>query len=412
MNFHLARNPGCPRIGRRPLISGFGLAYRERLQVCSREEGLRVKRWAVGLSIAAVVGQFGCGSSDKSSPPGTDAAENDAAESDATSGNDGGQGSPEGSTSVSEAGGGDATIPTGSEAGSDGGGDATTTSSNDAGGDASEAAAPWSPSSLTGLALWLDGHEGLGMTDAGSDAGDGGPGVVWMDRSGNGNNAVGYGPAIGPTALDGQPAVHFDGTDYLLLQDSTSLNWGTNDFLLAVVVQHTTYESPDAGGSTYGALYSKQIYDTAPYQGVGLFANRPGGASNILEQLNEYGTTEVTSAGSGYNDGTPFLVVIHRSSIVLAVDGGADAGDAGASDAAPATTGTMAMLINAVDAGYATGSGYAENVDSTDYPARIGGTQAGQNIVGDIAEVVAVDGTISASDLQNLQTYLVNKYGL
>jgi hypothetical protein len=56
-----------------------------------------------------------------------------------------------------------------------------------------------------------------------------------MDRSGNGNNAVGYGPAIDPTALDGQPAVHFNGTDYLLLQDSTSLNWGTNDFLLAVL---------------------------------------------------------------------------------------------------------------------------------------------------------------------------------
>jgi len=361
-----------------------------------------VKRWALGLSVAVVLGQFGCGSGNSSSPSGTDASGN---------GDDSGQGSPEGSTPVSEAGGGvDATTPASGEAGSDGGVDATTTSSQDAGGDASEAAAPWSPSSLTGLVLWLDGHEGLGMTDGGSDAGDGGPGVLWMDRSGNGNNAVGYGPAIEPAALDGQPAVHFNGTDYLLLQDSTSLNWGTNDFLLAVVVQHTTYV--DAGGSTYGALYSKQIYNDPPYQGVGLFANLPGGSSNILEQLNEYGSTEVTSGGSGYNDGAPVLVVIHRSSIVLAVDGGTDAGDAGASDAAPATLGTMAMLINAMDAGYATGSGYAENVDSPDFPARIGGTQAGQDIVGDIAEVLAVDGTVSPSDLQNLQTYLMNKYGL
>jgi hypothetical protein len=383
-----------------------------------------VKRWAVGLSaLSAVVvlGQVGCGSSNKSSPSGSDASENDA-----TGGDDGGQGSPEGSTSVSEAGGGsDATMPTGSDGGvdattSDGGEDAATsshdggedaaTSSHDGGGDASDAGVAWSPSSLTGLALWLDGHEGLGMTDAGSDAGDGGPGVLWTDHSGNGNNAVGYGPSINPTALDGQPAVHFNGTDYLLVQDSTSLNWGTNDFVLAIVVQHTTYV--DGGGYSYGALYSKQIYDTAPYQGVGLFANLPGGASNILEQLNENSPTELTSSGSGYNDDTPFLVVIHRSSVVLATDGGADGGDAGASDAAPATTGSMAMLINAADAGYATGSGYAENVNSTDYPARIGGTQAGQNVVGDIAEVIAVDGPVSASDLASLQTYLMNKYGL
>jgi len=270
---------------------------------------------------------------------------------------------------------------------------------------AADTGALWTPSSVPGLVLWLDGHAGLGVTDGGVDAGDGGPALQWLDQSGHDNNAIGYGsPAVHPTALGGQPAVHFGGTDYLLVQDSASLDWGTGDFVLAIVVQHTT--STDAG-TPYGTLYSKQIYDTAPFTGVGLFANTPTRTSAILEQLNEFASTEVTSGGTGYNNGSPFIVVVHRS--VTLPDGGVDAGDGG--DAA-GPTGTMNMLIDALDAGFATGAGYAANVNSTGYPARIGGTQYGQNLTGDIAEVIAIQGTVSDANLQNLQNYLMGKYGL
>jgi hypothetical protein len=364
------------------------------------------------LAVALVLGQVACSSSsDKGSSSTTDAAGSDGAGSDAATGDD------DSGTSPTSDGATDATVAPGADASRDAtidatGTDATGTDANGEGDAAHEAAAPWTPYSLAGLVLWLDGHAGLGTLDGGVDGGDAGsdagPPLQWLDQSGLGNNALGYGPAIRATALDGQPAVHFDGTDYLLLQDSTSLNWATQDFALAVVVQHTTYE--DGGGSSYGTLYSKQIYDTAPYTGVGLFANVPGGTSKILEQLNQYGTSEVTSGSSGYNDGTPFVVLIHRAAIVA--DGGADAStDAGDAAAVPAMA-SMSMLINAADAGFATGTGYALDTDSLGYPARIGGTQAGQNLTGDIAEVIAVQGTVSASDLENLQAYLMNKYGL
>jgi hypothetical protein len=370
-----------------------------------------VKRLAMGLAAVVVMAQVGCGSSNKGSPSATDAAGNDA---------EVGEPQEAGTSPTSEGGAdaGDATVATGSDAGHDAtidssseatGTDAAIDSSSDATG---EAAAAWTPASLTGLVLWLDGHTGLSTLDGGVDGGDAGadagPPVQWLDQSGNGNNALGYGPAIHPTALDGQPAVHFGGSDYLLVQDSTTLDWGTNDFVLAVVVQHTTFE--DGGGFSYGTLYSKQIYDTAPYVGVGLFANIPGGTSSILEQLDEFGPTEVTSGGTGYNDGTPFVVVIHRAGNPSdgGVEGGTDGGDA----ATAPTTASMSMLINAVDAGFASGTGYAENVDSVGYPARIGGTQGGQNLNGDIAEVIAIEGPVSAGDLANLQAYLISKYGL
>jgi len=388
-----------------------------------------MRRWAGGLALAVVLGQVGCGSSgNKGSPSATDASENDVSTGETDGGN---EGTPEGSAPAAEAGA-DSTVATVTDAEAD----STVTSNTDAANAdaantdaATEASAPWSPSSLTGLALWLDGHHGLGLTDGGTDAGDGGPAIEWLDQSGNGNNAIGYGtPAIHPTAVDGQPAVHFGGTDYLLVQDSTSLDWGTSDFVVAIVVQHTT--PVDAGTVPYGTLYSKQIADVAPYTGVGLFANTPERTTAILEQLNEYGTSEITSTTSGYNDGVPFLVVIHRAAIPIVVDGGADAaaldaatadasaldataGDAGdAGEAAPTTTGSMTMLINSIGVGYDTGAGYAGNVSSTDYPARIGGTQGGQDLVGDIAEVIAVQGTVSATELADLQAYLMNKYGL
>jgi hypothetical protein len=352
------------------------------------------------LALAAVLGQLGCSSSsDTGSSPATDAAGNDA-----TRGDDGG-GTEAGASEGGAAGmdGGDATVATSMDGGdatvatsTDGATDSSASSLVDSGHEASTAA--WSPSSLSGLVLWLEGNEGLGATDAGSDAGDGGPGVLWVDQSGLGNDAVGYGPAINPSALDGQPAVHFNGADYLLVQDSPSLNWNTQDFVLAMVVQHTTYL--DGGPPVYGTLYSKQIYDTAPYVGVGLFGNSPGGASSILAQLSENSPSELTSGGTGYNSGAPFLVVLHRTG---AWDGGASAEAGG-----PA----MAMLINAADAGYATGQGWAQNVDSNGYPLRIGGTQAAQDLVGDIAEVIAISGPVAPSDLENLQSYLMSKYGL
>jgi hypothetical protein len=269
-----------------------------------------------------------------------------------------------------------------------------------------EASAPWSPSLLSGLALWLDGQKGLSLAAAGADAGDAGPSVLWLDQSGHGNNASGFGsPAISGAALHGKQAVHFGGaTDYLLVSDSASLQWGTGDFVVALVVQHTTFQN-DAG-TVYGTLYSKQIADVSPFGGVGLFANTPSRTSAILAQLST--AAQLTSDTAGYNNGTPFVVLMHRS--VSAADAGSPA-DAGI-DAAAASVGSLGIVINGLDAGANSGVGYARDVSAVGYAARIGGTQYGQDMTGDIAEVIGVQGAVSDADLQKLEAYLKAKYGL
>ncbi len=324
---------------------------------------------------------------------------------------------------------GTADVATGSDAtrGSDGAmtvsndggaGEAASVNPGDGGVDTgSEASAAWTPSSLSGLALWLNGHVGLGLSDGGvgpSDAGDAGtsdagPALVWLDQSGHGNNATGYGsPSINPTAVDGQPAVHFNGTtDYLLLQDSASLQWDSADFVLAIVFQNA---KPTDAGVPYGTLYSKQIADVSPFDGVGLFANTPSRTSALLAQLNSNAASEVTTGSTGYNSDAPFVVVLHRAFVTPDAGIVADAGDAG--DASAPAMASLGLLINGADAGSSTGTGYAGNVSATGYVARIGGTQAGQDLEGDIAEVIGVQGSVSDADLASLQEYLRSKYGL
>ncbi len=277
-----------------------------------------------------------------------------------------------------------------------------------------EASAPWVPSALSGLVLWLDDARGLGLADAGVDGGDAGPPLLWIDQSGHGNNASGMGsPAISPAALHGKPAVHFNGTtDYLLVSDSPTLQWGTGDFVVALVVQHTTFAN-DAG-SVYGTLYSKQIADVSPYGGVGLFANTPSRTSAILAQLSTAAAT--TSGSAGYNNGSPFVVVMHRSidapDAGSPVDAGGDAALDAASDASVPAVASLGILIDGLSAGTNSGAAYARDVSAVGYAARIGGTQYGQDMTGDIAEVIGIQGAVSDDDLAKLEAYLKTKYGL
>jgi hypothetical protein len=216
-------------------------------------------------------------------------------------------------------------------------------------------------------------------------------------------------PSIDPTAVNGHPAVHFNGTsDYLLVADKPSLQWGTSDFTVAVVVQHTT-ATPN-----YGALYSKQDPGTFPYYGVGFWGNSvvTGAGTGLMGEISDKTGGIFDSTMMGLNSGAPFVAILHRAA--LASDAGpvADAASDAAADAAVAASASLGLLVNGVDAGAASGPGYAVNVSAVGFPARIGGTPANQDIKGDIAEVIAVQGSLSDEDIQQLESYLKTKYGL
>jgi hypothetical protein len=268
--------------------------------------------------------------------------------------------------------------------------DAPAHSASDGGGKApAEGDASWSPADLSGLVLWLDAHVGLAYVPATSL-------VSWRDQSTYHNNAIGS-ASIDPAAINGHPAVHFDGdfdssTAYLNVVDAPSLRWGTVSFTVAAVLEHTT---PTDAPHRVGAIYSKQWESEIPFTGVSLWGNTYTN-SGLLAELANSGDAEVSTSRTGFNDGVPFVVVLYRAAASSEPDGGA----------------SMTLFVNGADAGAGTGRAYGIDVTTTAYPARIGGTQYGQNLRGDIAEVVALRGSRTDKELQQLQTYLMNKYAI
>jgi hypothetical protein len=85
---------------------------------------------------------------------------------------------------------------------------------------AEEAAGPFDPSTLPGLALWLDATVGVALTP--SDASDP-PVAAWQDRSGSQHDAVPVGSGTNPPtwvmgALNGRAVVHFASAELQLLR--------------------------------------------------------------------------------------------------------------------------------------------------------------------------------------------------
>jgi hypothetical protein len=210
---------------------------------------------------------------------------------------------------------------------------------------------------------------------------------LWPDRSPSGNSALAVGAAtIRPGAIGGKTAVHFDGTDYLVVADSPSIQFGMGDFVVAMVVQHTT---PTSGRWTYGLLYGKQNVHAPAFPGFALVANSVTYEAGVLwAQVAFDKNSLVTTVEADFNDGHPFYVVVHRlgSNLSIRVNG--------------------CLLVNGA------GVGYTVDVSAAGYALVIGGSDIQQDIVGDIAEVVAVKGATSASDIGNLEAYFKTKYGL
>jgi len=245
-------------------------------------------------------------------------------------------------------------------------------------------AAAWTPHSLAGLVLWLDGTRGVQTSGEAVTS--------WDDQSGLKNDATP--PATGSSdpmlvahAIGGSPAVRFDGTNYLVLEDDASLQFGTGDFLVAVVARHTTPIHVDWG---YGLFYIK--FDLAlPYAGPALVANTEEGTTQIAAQIT-YHQAIIETAQSGLNDGRPGVLVMRRR-------------------ASPSLA-SLEIRLNGATSAVSTGSPYAIDVSAPGRPVFLGGTPNLQDIVGDIAEVIAVKGATPDAEVTALEGYLGTKYGL
>ncbi len=245
---------------------------------------------------------------------------------------------------------------------------------------------------LPGLVLWLE---------AGSEVTTDGDGLVttWGDRSRAGNDAVAMARPGAPRRIvdlaTGKAAVQFSGSGGTSLQiaDSETMRWGHDDYALIAVVRYRNRSGLTA--NTYGALFVKQC-DCNLYVGTAFFLNDPWPAflegkptrTGVSFQVASSSDYVVRSEGSGYNDERAHLFVGLRRDDVLRVR--VD----GADDGSMATT--------------------PMDVSTPGVPATIGanGYGGGQLLNGEIFELVAIAGELTEAELQRIEGYLLEKYGI
>lgn len=251
--------------------------------------------------------------------------------------------------------------------------------------DAADGAPPaYTPAVLGArLVLWLEGDSFEEL--------DGG--AYWPDKSGTKNDAFQEAGARIPFFIDagaegginGHGVVHFAGHEYLRVADSPTLQWAADDFAFYVVMRHVndTVNAPPG----FGIVYTKWT-DTGPeFPGFFMWASYPG-STGYVTRLD---ATQVVGSDGGLNDGTMRLVGTRKNGMNYEIRVG----------------GNQVSLLS--DAGIPDPAAFNAN----GLPAFIGGREAQiQQLQGDIAEIIAMKGTLTDLEQTTLEGYLKKKYGL
>lgn len=241
-------------------------------------------------------------------------------------------------------------------------------------------ASGWSPKSLPGLALWLDNADGLAFDGTAKLS-------SWLDKSGNGNNGTAGAPCLAPSraagALNGRDTVAFatSGADATCIQvaDSPILQFGTGDLAVFLVARC-------ANTANSAQLWAKRHTDNtgASFLVNGVFDFK---MFNTLADGNV-----VAGASPNLNDSSYHRFGTTRRGLDIEVwlDGVRDGAN------------TLAQAVDVSKPGRAVFIG----ANATSAPVAITG------LVGNVAEVVAVKGTLSDAQIAQLDAYFKAKHGL
>jgi len=216
-------------------------------------------------------------------------------------------------------------------------------------------AAPFSPTDLSGLSLWLKANAGVILS--GSNV------TAWTDQSGNGNNVVG---TAGYTAssINYLPTIDFNGGDYLQNFDFPNLNQNNTIFIVI---------KPNNGGN--GTIYSQGNATN------GLFFD--GSSTPIYACPN---IQAIITSSETINDGV---------SAILSVE---------------TNTYNSVLRIN----GTSYGSNFFNGFESENTILNIGCNTNSEdyNLYGQIAEIVLYNRALTTPERQQVESYLNIKYAI
>ena len=281
-------------------------------------------------------------------------------------------------------------VVAGADAGMDAGNDAGMDASADMGADANvpdtsmpndaadaadvvDAAPAWQPTALgSALSLWLEANVGV-TASAGHVA-------TWADQSGNHNDATPSAsltpPAVG--AVGSRAVIQFvPSSAALQIADNASLQFPA-DFAVEIVV--------GSSATGYEFLYSKVGTSMGP-NGMELeFGEIP-----TLFINNPYILTGSVSGGlTNLKDGALHILGVRRTGT------GCDVRIDGVSNPGGVSQTSCSILVNGAGAPVTIGRSYDLGLGSTE----------------DVAEIVAIRGTVSDADMMQLETDFRAKYGL
>jgi hypothetical protein len=227
---------------------------------------------------------------------------------------------------------------------------------------------PFDPSALPNLALWLDAHQQIDLSDASNQV------ATWHDLSGHlGRDGVAYPnygvPTFAAAGINGQPSVHFEPSGYQMLQT----NWvgpGSTEFTLVVVTQgypHSALRFQNAVGGYPGLIFPFDFASSEQAPNLGF--------------LIENSATDYAQVRSGITASATIAVAILRS------------------------TGTITTYTN----GSLVEQRLSTTKSTTGTPLFIGGlpvASTGLFTHGDIGEVIVYDNALSDIDRSRVEDYL------
>lgn len=249
---------------------------------------------------------------------------------------------------------------------------------------------PLPPSAVSGLSLWLESSVTAFDTSQSRIS-------RWKDSSGNGNDAEEFDTALQPTlvanALNGFSTVEFPfKLANLVVADHPSLQFGTDPFTIAVVGEWHNVATPIKGQyGGFGQILAK-VEQVLPFNGVVLFANFPQPYADVDAHRRfgvqlEFGRASLLSSSLNLNDGKVRLYVVQRRA-----------------------AGLLEIRINGAPQGWA------------EIPPEINTSAPGNDLIlggnvydrldGSLAELVMFKGSVSDAELQGVEQYLMEKFGL
>ena len=254
---------------------------------------------------------------------------------------------------------------------------------------------PFSPSSISGLQLWLDASDPatLYQSSGGSLASaDGDPVGYWGDKSGNGRHAV---------QTDGtkKPALK------LAIQNGKNVaRWdGTNDFL-SVTGSSSTMKFLHSADSTVFAVFSSSVNNkcllstdnnSTTVVGYGIYLSTTGGN---IEHVITKGSAPIViyhSPNIGSITAKCLLTVVSKPSNATAANRSLIAKNSGTQLAANTYTGTPV-----------TSNSYG------DFTIGARSFSNDQNLNGDICEIVIFNSALDSNDKSRIENYLNAKWSI